>query len=71
MNRNTVLLVLFTTGILSVHLSNIWRLDTYPFTDLPNHLAEAYLFRVLPHADEPLREYYRVAATFFTPASLH
>jgi len=59
------------TGLLAVHLSNIWRVPIYPFTDLPNHLAEAYLFRVLPNADEPLREHYRLDVTWYSPATLH
>lgn len=28
-----------------LNISNIFRLETYPFTDLPNHMAEAELFK--------------------------
>lgn len=52
------------------HLSNIWRLETYPFTDLPNHLSEAYLFRVLSNPNDPLHSFYRNEITIFTPGTL-
>ncbi len=56
---------------LFAHLSNIWKLETYPFTDLPNHLSEAYLFRVLSQPNEPLRSVYTNEVTLFTPGTLH
>ncbi len=57
-------------GIMLAHLSNIWRLQTYPFTDLPNHLSEAYLFRVLSNPNDPLQKFYTNEVTIFTPGTL-
>jgi len=66
-----LLFIILTAAILFVQISNIWRLDTLPFVDLPNHLAEAYLLRVLSAPDEPLKAFYRMDINFFTPGSLH
>lgn len=66
-----IVLVITTCGVLSVHISNIWRLETYPFTDLPNHLSEAYLLRALSDSHEPLQSFYRNEVTIFIPGTLH
>ena len=58
-------------GAMLMHLSNIWRLQTYPFIDLPNHLSEAYLFRALSNPGDPLQRYYKDEVTIFTPGILH
>jgi hypothetical protein len=58
--------------VVCIHLSNIWRLRTYPFTDLPSHLAEAYLLRTLTlNPNDSLEDYYRIDIAPYTPATLH
>jgi len=72
MARKKLFFIFLTIAILGTHLSNIWRLRTYPFTDLPNHLAEAYLLRTLTlNPDDSLGSYYRIDIAPYTPASLH
>jgi hypothetical protein len=71
MTRRHLLFFAVATGLLAVHVSNLWRAPIYPFTDLPNHLAEAYLFRVLPNADESLRAHYELNVIWCSPATLH
>ncbi len=58
-------------AVAALQLSNIWRLSLYPFTDLPNHLAEAYLVRALANPADALHAYYRLNITALTPNSLH
>lgn len=45
--RSDFALSAVTAVLLLVNLSNVWRLEVYPFTDLPNHLAEATILRAL------------------------
>jgi len=72
MNKKTLLFRMVAVVILATHLSNIWRLHTYPFTDLPNHLAEAYLLRTLTlNPSDPLGNYYQIAITPYTPTTLY
>jgi hypothetical protein len=72
MDRRKLALTLLCGLLLGLHLSNIWRLRTYPFTDLPNHLAEATLIRTLTlHPDDWLANYYRIEINPFTPAITH
>jgi hypothetical protein len=57
--------------VVCIHLSNIRRLHTYPFTDLPNHLAEAYLIRTLIlKPNYPFGDCFRVDNAPYTPATL-
>ncbi|MEW6264122.1 MAG: hypothetical protein AB1641_13705 [Thermodesulfobacteriota bacterium] len=65
-----IFIALFLTVCL-VHASNIWRLDTHPFVDLPNHLAEAYIYKNYPDKSGPWSDYFRVEISFFRPTSLH
>ncbi len=71
MKKKDILYLLVCAGILAVYLSNLWRLDLYPFTDLPNHLAEAYLLRALSDPASPLHAFYSIQVTPLTTASLH
>ncbi len=67
----TLLLALLLAGAGLAYVANVWRLRTYPFTDLPDHLTDAYLTRVLADPHEPLRRYYRLEITPLTPGILH
>jgi hypothetical protein len=45
--RSDLVLSTVTAVLLLVNVSNVWRLEVHPFTDLPNHLAEATILRAL------------------------
>jgi hypothetical protein len=65
------ILPVFATIILAVHLSSFWRLDILPYTDLSNHLAEAYLVKALSDPSNELNKYFVNEIKWFTPSSLH
>lgn len=62
---------LIFTAVCLVHVSNIWRLDVYPFVDLPNHLAEAYLYKTISAQNAAWSEIYQLEVSLFKPAWLH
>ena len=72
MTRKTrIIFAVIAGSVFCMHLSNIWRLETNPFTDLPNHLSEAYLFKALADPNNPLQSYYKNEITVVTPGTLH
>ncbi len=70
-SRRTIGLSLVWFLTTSMALANIWRLDTLPFTDLPNHLAEAYIYSISDEPDHPLNREFSIDVTPITPNSLH
>ena len=54
-----------------IHCSNIIRLDVYPFTDLPNHLAEATIYKYINEPGTEFSNYYQSQVDIFKPNTLH
>lgn len=54
-----------------IHISNIIRLDVYPFIDLPNHLAEATIFKHMDDPDNAFSSYYLSDVNLLKPNTLH
>ena len=54
-----------------VHVLNISRLDVYPFTDLPNHLAEVTIFKFMDDLGNDFSSYYRSEIGLLKPNSFH
>ncbi len=69
--KKDLFFILVFFGILGASLSNLWRLTLYPFPDLPNHLAEAYLYRQLANPVDSLHQYYHMVVTPLTTATIH
>jgi hypothetical protein len=56
--------------LVAVNISNIFRLETLPFTDLPNHIAEAEILKD-SIGDRIYSDYYRARINAVSPNILH
>ena len=58
-----IILLVSVAGLLVVH--------TYPFTDLPNHIAEAVILKYAAHSSSPLADYFSLRVGPAQPTIAH